>query len=158
MVQGRGGGGLPFEPRQPLAIRGKLRRQNLHRDMTLETCVERQEDLSHPPRAQRRDDLVGTQTGARTDPTRVRRLVGSAHRERPDSPTALFVEGSPRKTRSLKLTAPMRMSSPSDSGEGDSSLFSCPRARAPSWRSPARSPQIEFALLTGKPRRYPANL
>ena len=52
---------LALEPRQRVGIRGERLRQHLDRDVALELRVPRPVDLPHPARAERREDLVGTE-------------------------------------------------------------------------------------------------
>ena len=49
---------------QPLRIRGQRLRQDLDRHLAREPRVPRPVDLPHPARAERRDDLVGTEARA----------------------------------------------------------------------------------------------
>ena len=53
--------GLALEPGERVGIRGEVRRQHLDRDVAVELRVSRPIDLAHAPRADRREDLVGTQ-------------------------------------------------------------------------------------------------
>ena len=59
MVQGRGGTRLELEPPQAFGIARELGGQNLDRDGPRQADVDGLVDLSHPPRAERREDLVG---------------------------------------------------------------------------------------------------
>ena len=43
-------------------VRGQLRREDLDRDVAVQLRVARAVDLAHPARAERREDLVGTET------------------------------------------------------------------------------------------------
>lgn len=52
--------GLALEPRLELGIRGEAGGEDLDRDVALQTGVPGAPDLSHTPRAEGRDDLVGT--------------------------------------------------------------------------------------------------
>src|SRR5262249_58089252 len=65
MIESRGGPRLLLEALQPRRIRRQLRRQHLDRHLARETRVPRPVHLSHPPGAQRRQDLVRTEAGAR---------------------------------------------------------------------------------------------
>ena len=49
---------LPLEARSSLFTFKELFRQYLHRDVSIEARVPRPVDLSHPARAERREDLV----------------------------------------------------------------------------------------------------
>ena len=49
---------LTLEPREPFGIAGEDVRENLDRDVAIESSVAGSVDLAHPARAQRRDDLV----------------------------------------------------------------------------------------------------
>ena len=52
---------LALEPLANLADRRHVLRQHFHRDRPLQPRVPRLVDLPHPSRAQRRQDLVGTE-------------------------------------------------------------------------------------------------
>ena len=67
VVQGRGGVGLPFEATSSLGVGGKLRRKDLDRDCALEAGVLRLQDLTHTPRPDGREDLVGSEHAARRE-------------------------------------------------------------------------------------------
>ena len=55
---------LLLEAPQPVGVGGEQRRQHLDRDLALEPLVARAVHLSHASRADRREDLVGTELGA----------------------------------------------------------------------------------------------
>ena len=59
MRQRRDRQGLALEPRQGIRIRRERLRQHLDRHLALQLRIPRPVHLSHPARAQRRDDLVG---------------------------------------------------------------------------------------------------
>ena len=62
----RGDGlGLSLEARESARILREVRGEDLDRDVPIELCVLRPVDLSHAARAERREDLVGAETGAR---------------------------------------------------------------------------------------------
>ena len=56
--------GLPLETLPKIPAPGESVRQHLDRDDPLEPRVPRPIDLSHPARAEGREDLVGAETGA----------------------------------------------------------------------------------------------
>ena len=60
VVQRRRGARLLLEAAEPLGIGGERRREHLDRDLALEPRVARAIDLAHPPRPDRRKDLVRT--------------------------------------------------------------------------------------------------
>jgi hypothetical protein len=64
MGQGRDGLRFSLEPRERVGIRGDGRWQDLDGDVAIEFPVPRLPDLAHPARADRREDLVGPETGA----------------------------------------------------------------------------------------------
>ena len=64
MVQDPGGARLLLETAQALGVGGEGRRQDLDRHLAAEARVPRAVNLSHPPRSDRREDLVGTESGA----------------------------------------------------------------------------------------------
>src|SRR5204863_8556099 len=53
-----------LEAAQPLGARARLRWEQLHRDVAAETCIAGPIDLSHPPGAERRKQLIGAEQGA----------------------------------------------------------------------------------------------
>ena len=55
---------LALEAGQRVGIGGDGLREDLDRDVAVELRVPRAVDLSHPARAQRREDLVGAEAGA----------------------------------------------------------------------------------------------
>ena len=65
MVQRREDLGLPLEPRQPLGILRHRLWQHLDRHLAVQLPVLRPVHLPHASRAERRQDLVGTETGTR---------------------------------------------------------------------------------------------
>ena len=65
MVQGRGGAGLLLEARQPIRVERDLLGQDFQSHLAAEPGVPRPVHLSHSPRAERSEDLVGTKPGAR---------------------------------------------------------------------------------------------
>ena len=65
MRQRRDRQGLALEPRQRVGIRGQRLRQDLDRHVASQLRVPRPIHLSHPARAQRRQDLVGPEPGPR---------------------------------------------------------------------------------------------
>ena len=56
---------LALEAGQPIRVPRERERQHLERDVPVETRVAGTVDLAHATRPQRRDDLVGTETGTR---------------------------------------------------------------------------------------------
>ena len=66
MRQRRDGFRLPLEPGQRLRIGGDRLRQHLDRDVPVQFPVPRSIHLPHPARTQRREDLVGTKPGSRS--------------------------------------------------------------------------------------------
>ena len=56
--------GLSLEPRAGGFVTGQMRRQHFQRDLAIESRVARPEHLAHPACANRRDDLIGPETGA----------------------------------------------------------------------------------------------
>jgi hypothetical protein len=56
--------GLPLESLEPFRARRHLGRQHLESHVAAEPRVSRAIDLAHPARADRRDDLVGSEAGA----------------------------------------------------------------------------------------------
>src|SRR5436190_22640673 len=72
MVQRREDLRLPLEAHEAIVVLCECLRENLERDAASELDVPGAVDLAHSACADRRDDLVGTQTVAR----------GKAHRER----------------------------------------------------------------------------
>ena len=65
VIQGREDLRLALEPRQPLGVLGHRLRQDLDRDLAVELGVPRPVHLSHPARAERRQDLVGAELRSR---------------------------------------------------------------------------------------------
>ena len=63
MIQAGDRARLALEARQAIGIRGHLGRQHLERDLAPELGVASPVHLPHPARAERGDDLVGTETG-----------------------------------------------------------------------------------------------
>src|SRR5262249_974255 len=61
VVESRGGARLLLEALQPPAVIGDLLLQDLERDPAREPRVPRPIDLTHPTRAERREDLVRAQ-------------------------------------------------------------------------------------------------
>src|SRR5262245_6823646 len=59
---------LALEPREALGIERKAFRQDLDRDVAIQFRVTGAIDLAHSTRAERRDDLVRTDTGAAVQP------------------------------------------------------------------------------------------
>ena len=64
MIQRRGRPRFLLEPLQPLRIRRQRLRQHLDRHLARQTRVPRPVHLPHPARAERREDLVGSQASA----------------------------------------------------------------------------------------------
>ena len=64
MVQRRSGQGFLLEAAQPVGVSGKCLRKYFDRDFALKAGVTGAEDLAHPARAQRRDNLVGAKLRA----------------------------------------------------------------------------------------------
>ena len=64
MVQRRGGARLLLEALAALGVGRELRREDLDRDVAAEAGVAGAIDLSHPARADRREDLEGPELGA----------------------------------------------------------------------------------------------
>ena len=64
MVQDPARAGLLLETAQAVGVGGEGRRQDLDRDVAAEPRVAGAVDLAHPPRADRREDLVGAESGA----------------------------------------------------------------------------------------------
>jgi len=60
-----------FESRQSIRIVGERVGKNLQRDVTIEFRVPRAIDLAHPTRAERGDDLVGSEARAWRKPHRL---------------------------------------------------------------------------------------
>ena len=56
-----------FEANLQLCVVRKLRRQDLDGHRSIESRVARAEDLTHAARTDARDNLIGTETGARSD-------------------------------------------------------------------------------------------
>jgi hypothetical protein len=65
MVQRRGGSRLLLEAAQALYVAGKLRGQDLQRHLAAQPRVPRPVNLSHATRAERRENFVRAQPGAR---------------------------------------------------------------------------------------------
>ena len=63
MREGRDRLRLALEPGERVGIRGDGLGQDLDRDVPIELLVPRPVDLPHPARAERGEDLVGTETG-----------------------------------------------------------------------------------------------
>jgi hypothetical protein len=63
VVQESRGSGLLLEAAEAIRVRRERRRQDLDRDVAAEARILRAVDLAHPSRTERRDDLIGTQTG-----------------------------------------------------------------------------------------------
>ena len=59
--------GLALEAGDPVGVGGEGFENDLDRDLASEARVPRSVDLSHSPRAQRRQDLVGAEAGAGGD-------------------------------------------------------------------------------------------
>ena len=72
MIEARHGGGFTLEASEPLRRGGGTFRQDLDRDVALETRVTRAVDLAHSACAERSDDLVPYWT----------EMVGKSKRER----------------------------------------------------------------------------
>ena len=64
MIEGGHGARLVLEARVRLAVRRLVGGQHLERDVTAESAVARPVHLSHAARAQRGDDLVGSEARA----------------------------------------------------------------------------------------------
>ena len=64
MIEGGQHLGLALEARKPVGIRGERLGKNLDRDVAAELRVLRPIDLSHPARAERREDLVRSEAGS----------------------------------------------------------------------------------------------
>ena len=64
VVQDPGRAGLLLEAAQAVGVGGEGGRQDLDRHLAAEARVSRAVDLSHPPRSDRREDLVGPESGA----------------------------------------------------------------------------------------------
>ena len=60
MVEGSGGAGFLLESGAAAWVRGECMRQNLERDLAVESGIEGAEDLAHAARAKGRDDPVGS--------------------------------------------------------------------------------------------------
>src|SRR5205085_1459667 len=72
----RGDGlGLALEAGERVGVRGQLRGEDLDRDLPVELRVARPVDLAHPARAERREDLVGTETGAGAESHEIGRIL-----------------------------------------------------------------------------------
>ena len=56
--------GFMFESRQAFRVRGHAGRQDLERDVTTEAAIPRPIHLAHAAGAERRDDVVSTESGA----------------------------------------------------------------------------------------------
>ena len=67
VAQGRQGARLPLEPGQVLRIPRQRAGQDLDGHLPVETAVARAPDLSHPSRAEWREDLVRAQARPRAD-------------------------------------------------------------------------------------------
>jgi hypothetical protein len=61
MIQRRDGPRLPLEPRPQILARGDVRREHLDRDRSVEPRVASFVDFAHAARAERGEDLVGTE-------------------------------------------------------------------------------------------------
>ena len=64
MIEGGQHLGLALEAREPFGIRGERLREDLDRDVASELRVLRPVNLSHASRAERREDLVGSEARA----------------------------------------------------------------------------------------------
>ena len=53
--------GFALKTRQSIGISGQRRREDLESDLTLQLRVRRPVDLPHATRAERRDDVIGTE-------------------------------------------------------------------------------------------------
>ena len=58
MVQGRGGASLELEAAQAITVAGDLSEEDLDRHLAPQPRILRPIHLPHPPRADRREDLV----------------------------------------------------------------------------------------------------
>ena len=74
VVEDSRGFGFLLEPAQPLRVRGEGGRQHLDCDVARKPRILRSVHLSHPPRADRRKDLVRTETGTRSQRHKARRF------------------------------------------------------------------------------------
>src|SRR5262249_15483800 len=59
--------GLPFESQLQMCVVREFGRQEFHGDTAVQPCVARFVHFAHAARADRRDDLIWTQTGSGTD-------------------------------------------------------------------------------------------
>jgi hypothetical protein len=64
VAEGGEGAGLPLEAGDAVLVLEELFRQDLDGDVPLELRVAGPVDLPHPPRAERGENLPGTETGA----------------------------------------------------------------------------------------------
>src|SRR5262249_6992415 len=64
MIESRGRAGLLFEALQTRGVRGHFRRQDLDRNFPRQAHVTSPVNLPHAPRAERSEDLVGTESSA----------------------------------------------------------------------------------------------
>ena len=64
MIECRRRACLLFEPAESIGISGRRERQRFQRDVAIKSRVVRSEHLAHPACANRRDDLIGSETGA----------------------------------------------------------------------------------------------
>src|SRR5688500_10037600 len=67
MIEGARRARLLLEAAQPVGVAGQRCRQHLERYLPAQPTVESAIDLSHPAGAERRDDLIGTETAARSE-------------------------------------------------------------------------------------------
>ncbi len=84
VVEGGDGAGLALETGEALRVVGEVRGQHLEGDLAPELRVDGAIDLAHAARAERGDDLVVTETGARGEGhgvTTVRFAISRAARD-----------------------------------------------------------------------------
>ena len=85
VIERRDGFGFPCESAATRCVNGQLRRQDLERDLAIESCVFRQIDLAHPTGANRLDDPV-VSDGSGRSPGRARGFAPRRRARRAGSP------------------------------------------------------------------------
>jgi hypothetical protein len=65
VIEGGDGVGFLFEAMQPVFVLAELRREQLDGNRASQLSILREVDLTHPARAQQREDFVATETSVR---------------------------------------------------------------------------------------------